>query len=53
MVEVNVPLPVLADYHSFGCRKRSLFGDLHAYVPGGVRFYTKRWPSNGLREGVN
>jgi len=37
-------------YHSFGGWKRSLFGDLHAYGPDGVRFYTRRktvtqrWP---------
>ena len=59
MVGVNVPLPVPVAYHSFGGWKRSLFGDLHAYGPDGVRFYTKRktvtqrWPSSGLREGVN
>ncbi|WP_458369816.1 CoA-acylating methylmalonate-semialdehyde dehydrogenase [Pseudomonas fluorescens] len=42
MVGVNVPLPVPVAYHSFGGWKRSLFGDLHAYGPDGVRFYTKR-----------
>ncbi|EMH7815998.1 TPA: CoA-acylating methylmalonate-semialdehyde dehydrogenase [Pseudomonas aeruginosa] len=42
MVGVNVPLPVPVSYHSFGGWKRSLFGDLHAYGPDGVRFYTKR-----------
>ena len=58
MVEVNVPLPVPAAYHSFGGWKRSLFGDLHAYGPDAVRFYTKRktitqrWPSTGVREGA-
>ena len=51
MVGVNVPLPVPVAYHSFGGWKRSLFGDLHAYGPDAVRFYTKRktitqrWPS--------
>ena len=56
MVGVNVPLPVPVAYHSFGGWKRSLFGDLHAYGPDAVRFYTKRktitqrWPSAGLRE---
>ncbi|WP_057407776.1 CoA-acylating methylmalonate-semialdehyde dehydrogenase, partial [Pseudomonas amygdali] len=40
MVGVNVPLPVPVAYHSFGGWKRSLFGDLHAYGPDGVRFYT-------------
>ena len=39
---VNVPLPVPVAYHSFGGWKRSLFGDLHAYGPDAVRFYTKR-----------
>ncbi|KQT11227.1 CoA-acylating methylmalonate-semialdehyde dehydrogenase [Ramlibacter sp. Leaf400] len=58
MVGVNVPLPVPVAYHSFGGWKRSLFGDLHAYGPDSVRFYTKRktitqrWPSAGIREGV-
>lgn len=58
MVGVNVPLPVPVAYHSFGGWKRSLFGDLHAYGPDAVRFYTKRktitqrWPSAGLREGA-
>ncbi|QUX97485.1 methylmalonate-semialdehyde dehydrogenase (CoA acylating) [Marinomonas sp. CT5] len=58
MVGINVPLPVPVAYHSFGGWKRSLFGDLHAYGPDGVRFYTKRktvtqrWPSAGVREGV-
>ena len=42
MVGINVPLPVPVSYHSFGGWKRSLFGDLHAYGPDGVRFYTKR-----------
>ncbi|MGO2392092.1 MAG: CoA-acylating methylmalonate-semialdehyde dehydrogenase [Halomonas sp.] len=51
MVGVNVPLPVPVAYHSFGGWKRSLFGDLHAYGPDSVRFYTRRkavsqrWPS--------
>ena len=58
MVGINVPLPVPVSYHSFGGWKRSLFGDLHAYGPDAVRFYTKRktitqrWPSSGVREGV-
>jgi malonate-semialdehyde dehydrogenase (acetylating)/methylmalonate-semialdehyde dehydrogenase len=57
MVGINVPLPVPVAYHSFGGWKRSLFGDLHAYGPDAVRFYTKRktitqrWPSAGIREG--
>ena len=58
MVGVNVPLPVPVAYHSFGGWKRSLFGDLHAYGPDAVRFYTKRktitqrWPAGGVREGA-
>ncbi|MBJ7547030.1 CoA-acylating methylmalonate-semialdehyde dehydrogenase [Pseudomonas sp. OA3] len=59
MVGINVPLPVPVAYHSFGGWKRSLFGDLHAYGPDAVRFYTKRktvtqrWPSAGVRESVS
>jgi len=58
MVGVNVPLPVPVAYHSFGGWKRSLFGDLGAYGPDAVRFYTRRktitqrWPSSGVREGA-
>ena len=58
MVGINVALPVPVAYHSFGGWKRSLFGDLHAYGPDAVRFYTKRktitqrWPSAGVREGA-
>jgi malonate-semialdehyde dehydrogenase (acetylating)/methylmalonate-semialdehyde dehydrogenase len=58
MVGINVPLPVPVAYHSFGGWKRSLFGDLHAYGPDAVRFYTRRktitqrWPSAGVREGA-
>ena len=58
MVGINVPLPVPVAYHSFGGWKQSLFGDLHAYGPDSVRFYTRRktitqrWPSAGVREGV-
>lgn len=56
MVGVNVPLPVPVAYHSFGGWKRSLFGDLHAYGPDGVRFYTRRkaitqrWPQQASHE---
>jgi len=56
MVGINVPLPVPVSYHSFGGWKRSLFGDLHAYGPDAVRFYTKRktvtqrWPASGIQE---
>jgi malonate-semialdehyde dehydrogenase (acetylating)/methylmalonate-semialdehyde dehydrogenase len=59
MVGVNVPLPVPSAYHSFGGWKRSLFGDLSAYGPDSVRFYTRRktitqrWPSSGVREGAS
>jgi malonate-semialdehyde dehydrogenase (acetylating)/methylmalonate-semialdehyde dehydrogenase len=42
MVGINVPLPVPISYQSFGGWKRSLFGDLYAYGPDGVRFYTRR-----------
>ena len=58
MVGINVPLPVPVSYHSFGGWKRSLFGDLAAYGPDSVRFYTRRktitqrWPSAGVREGA-
>jgi len=58
MVGVNVPLPVPVAYHSFGGWKRSFFGDLAAYGPDGVRFYTRRktisqrWPSASVREGT-
>ncbi|WP_163369617.1 CoA-acylating methylmalonate-semialdehyde dehydrogenase [Endozoicomonas acroporae] len=58
MVGINIPLPVPVAYHSFGGWKRSLFGDLHAYGPDSVRFYTRRktitqrWPSAGIREGA-
>jgi malonate-semialdehyde dehydrogenase (acetylating)/methylmalonate-semialdehyde dehydrogenase len=58
MVGVNVPLPVPVSYHSFGGWKRSLFGDLHAYGPDSVRFYTRRkaitqrWPSGGVKDGT-
>ena len=50
MVGVNVPLPVPVAYHGFGGWKRSLFGDLHAYGPDGVRFYTQRWPKRASHE---
>jgi malonate-semialdehyde dehydrogenase (acetylating)/methylmalonate-semialdehyde dehydrogenase len=56
MVGINVPLPVPVAYHSFGGFKRSLFGDLSAYGPDAVRFYTRRktvtqrWPEGGARD---
>ncbi len=56
MVGVNVPLPVPVASHSFGGWKRSLFGDLSAYGPDSVRFYTRRktisqrWPTDLVEE---
>ena len=56
MVGINVPLPVPVASHSFGGFKRSLFGDLSAYGPDAVRFYTRRktmtqrWPEGGARD---
>jgi malonate-semialdehyde dehydrogenase (acetylating) / methylmalonate-semialdehyde dehydrogenase len=50
MVGINVPIPVPVAYYSFGGWKASLFGDLHAYGPESVNFYTRgkvvtsRWP---------
>ena len=58
-VGIYVPLPVPAAQHSFGGWKQSMFGDLAAYGPDSVRFYTRRktitqrWPSSSIREGVN
>jgi malonate-semialdehyde dehydrogenase (acetylating)/methylmalonate-semialdehyde dehydrogenase len=58
MVGINIPLPVPVAYHSFGGWKDSLYGDLFAYGPDGVRFYTRRktitqrWPSSQIREGI-
>ena len=54
MVGVNVPLPVPVASHSFGGWKRSLFGDLSAYGPDSIRFYTRRktisqrWPTDSV-----
>ena len=51
MVGINVPLPVPVANHSFGGWKDSRFGDLAAYGPDGVAFYTRRktiterWPA--------
>ncbi|WP_088743454.1 CoA-acylating methylmalonate-semialdehyde dehydrogenase [Cobetia sp. QF-1] len=56
MVGINVPLPVPVAFHSFGGWKDSLFGDLHAYGPDAVRFYTRRksvsqrWPERSVQE---
>jgi malonate-semialdehyde dehydrogenase (acetylating)/methylmalonate-semialdehyde dehydrogenase len=63
MIGVNVPIPVPTAYYSFGGRKRSLFGDTHAYGTEGVHFFTRgkvvttRWidpanrPEGGLELG--
>ncbi|MCH9664886.1 MAG: CoA-acylating methylmalonate-semialdehyde dehydrogenase [Gammaproteobacteria bacterium] len=54
MVGINVPIPVPVSFHSFGGWKKSLFGDMHAYGPEGVRFYTRakavtsRWPKGSI-----
>jgi len=58
MVGINVPLPVPVACQSFGGWKNSIFGDLAAYGPDSIRFYTKRktisqrWPSAGVSEGM-
>ena len=50
MLGINVPIPVPAAHFSFGGWKGSLYGDLHAYGPDGIRFFTRgkvvtsRWP---------
>jgi malonate-semialdehyde dehydrogenase (acetylating)/methylmalonate-semialdehyde dehydrogenase len=50
MVGINVPVPVLVAYYSFGGWKASLFGDSHMYGDEGMSFYTRgkvvtsRWP---------
>jgi malonate-semialdehyde dehydrogenase (acetylating)/methylmalonate-semialdehyde dehydrogenase len=50
MVGINVPIPVPVAWFSFGGWKASLLGDLHAYGPESVNFYTRgkvvtsRWP---------
>ena len=59
MVGINVPIPVLLAYHTFGGWKRSAFGDVNQHGPEGVRFYTRvktvtaRWPKGGMRENPN
>ncbi|OLO10351.1 hypothetical protein BTW10_15235 [Chromohalobacter japonicus] len=56
MLDISVPLPVPVAFHSFGGWKDSLFGDLHAYGPDAVRFYTRRkaisqrWPKRSDQE---
>ncbi len=58
MVGVNVPLPVPVASHSFCGWKRSAFGDHGMYGPDSVHFFTRRktitqrWPSSGVREGI-
>ena len=58
MVGVNVALPVPIASQSFGGWKGSLFGDLYAYGPDAIRFYTRRktmtqrWPSSDVRDGI-
>jgi len=58
MVGVNVALPVPVASQSFGGWKNSLFGDLYAYGPDAIKFYTRRktmtqrWPSSEVREGI-
>ena len=47
---MNVPLPVPVACQSFGGWKRSLFGDLYAYGPDAVRFYTAARPSPALAQ---
>lgn len=42
MIGINVPIPVLMAFHSFGGWKKSLMGDHHAHGPEGVRFYTRQ-----------
>ncbi len=59
MVGINVPLPVPVANHSFGGWKDSRFGDLAAYGPDGVRFYTRRktiterWASSADGRGID
>ena len=55
MVGINVPIPVPVAWYSFGGWKSSLFGDLHAYGPESIQFYTggkvvtARWPDPATR----
>ena len=42
MVGINVPIPVPMAWQGFGGWKSSFFGDTHAYVEEGARFYTKQ-----------
>ncbi len=58
MVGINVALPVPIASQSFGGWKNSLFGDLYAYGPDAIRFYTRRktmtqrWPASSQKEGA-
>ena len=47
MVGINVPIPVPVAWYSFGGWKSSLFGDLHAYGPESIQFYTRRQGRDG------
>lgn len=55
MIGVNVPIPVPADYLSFGGTRGSAFGDLQMRGDDSIRFFTKqkevtvRWPEPGRR----
>jgi malonate-semialdehyde dehydrogenase (acetylating)/methylmalonate-semialdehyde dehydrogenase len=42
MLGINVAVPVPVAWVGFGGWKASLFGDLHAYGPDAVRFYTRQ-----------
>lgn len=59
MVGINVALPVPVASQSFGGWKESLFGDLYAYGPDAIKFYTRRktmtqrWPSSEVRDGIH
>jgi malonate-semialdehyde dehydrogenase (acetylating)/methylmalonate-semialdehyde dehydrogenase len=41
MPGINVPVPSPVAYYSFGGAKGSIFGDLAAHGPDGIRFYTR------------
>ncbi len=55
MVGINVPIPVPVAYYSFGGWKHSLFGDINAYGPDAISFFTRtkavtsRWPDPSHR----
>lgn len=58
MIGINVPIPVPVATFSFGGWKDSLFGDIKAHGPEGVRFFTQvktvtsRW-HDPARGGIN